>query len=63
LVKKSLKAVIRKSIFKKEEDNKPRVNLKHLAYYTLLWIIYIDNYCEMHKALKARNHKYLVRMY
>jgi len=36
LVKESLKLVIRKSIFKTKEDNEPRVNLKHLAHYTLL---------------------------
>jgi len=29
----------------------------------LLWIIYIDNYYNIHKAPKARNYKYLVRMY
>jgi len=29
----------------------------------LSWIIYIDNECEIHKAPKARNYKYLVRMY
>jgi len=46
-----------------EEDNKPRVNLKYPAHYILLWIVYINNKCEMHKALKARNYKYLVRMY
>jgi len=63
LVKESLKLIIRRSIFKKEEDNKLRVNLKHLAYYILLWIAYVDDYCEIYKALKARNHKYLVRIY
>jgi len=46
-----------------EEDNKPKVNLKHPIYYTLLWIIYINNKCKMYKTPKARNHKYLVRMY
>jgi len=46
-----------------QEDDKLRVNLKHLAYYTLLWIAYIDNYCDMHKAPKARNYKYLIRIY
>jgi len=46
-----------------KEDDKLRVNLKHLAYYTLLWIVYIDNYYNIHKTLKARNYKYLVRMY
>jgi len=46
-----------------KEDNKLRVNLKHLAHYTLLWIAYIDDYYNMHKAPKKKNHKYLVRMY
>jgi len=62
-VKESLKLVIRKSIFEKEENNKLRVDPKHLAYYTLLWIIYIDNYYNIYKALKKKNYKYLVRMY
>jgi len=46
-----------------QEDNKLRVNLKHLAHYTLLWIIYIDNYCNIYKVLKKRNYKYLIKMY
>jgi len=46
-----------------QKDNKLRVNLKHLAHYTLAWIIYINNYCNMHKALKEKNYKYLVRIY
>jgi len=46
-----------------QEDNKLRVNLKHLVYYTLLWIIYIDNYYNIYRTLKERNYKYLVRMY
>jgi hypothetical protein len=29
--------------FKLRSEDKPRVNLKHLAYYILAWIIYIDN--------------------
>jgi len=45
------------------EDNKSKVNLKHLAYYTLLWIVYIDNYYNIYKAPKKKNYKYLVRMY
>ena len=62
-VKESLKLVIRKSIFKIQEDNKLRVNLKYLVYYTLLWIVCVDNYCKIYKVLKVRNYKYLVRMY
>jgi len=46
-----------------QEDNKLRVNLKHLAHYTLSWIAYIDNYYNIYKVLKRRNYKYLVRMY
>jgi len=62
-VKESLKLVIKRNIFKKEEDDELRVDLKHLVYYTLLWIVYVDNYYNIHKILKARNYKYLVRMY
>ena len=61
--KESLKPVIKRNIFKKEEDNKLRVDLKHLAHHTLLWIACVDDYCNIHEALKKKNHKYLVRMY
>ena len=53
----------RKSQFKMQKDNKLRVNLRHLAHYMLSWIVYIDDNFNMHKALKKRNYKYLVRMY
>jgi len=46
-----------------EEDNELRVNLKYPVYYTLLWIVYIDDYYNIYKTLKARNYKYLVRIY
>jgi len=46
-----------------QEDNELKVNPKHLAHYTLSWIAYIDNECKMHRVLKARNHKYPVRIY
>jgi len=46
-----------------QEDDKLRVNLRYLVHYTLLWIIYIDNYYNIYKILKERNYKYLVRMY
>jgi len=62
-VKESLKLVIRKSIFEKEEDDELRVDLKHLAHYTLLWIICVDNYYNIYEALKKKNYKYLVRIY
>jgi len=35
-----------------QEDDELRVNLKHLVYYTLSWIVYIDDYCNIYKALK-----------
>jgi len=46
-----------------QEDNKLRVNLKHSVYYTLLWIVYIDDYYNIYKILKKRNYKYLIRIY
>jgi len=46
-----------------QEDNELRVNPKYLVYYTLLWITYIDDYCDIYKAPKRKNYKYLVRMY
>jgi len=46
-----------------QKDDKLRVNLKHLVYYTLAWIIYIDDYYNIYKALKEKNYKYLVRIY
>jgi hypothetical protein len=49
--------------FKLKSKNKPRVNLKHLVYYTLVWIIYIDNIYKTYKVLKVKNKKYLVRIY
>jgi len=55
--------VIKRSIFETEEDNKPKVDLKYPAHYTLSWIACINNKYKVHKALKVRNYKYLVRMY
>jgi len=46
-----------------QEDDELRVNLRYLAYYTLLWIVYMDNYYNIYKALKKKNYKYPVRMY
>ena len=46
-----------------QEDNELKVNLKHLVYYTLLWIAYIDNYYNMHKVPKRKNYKYSVKIY
>jgi hypothetical protein len=49
--------------FKLKSENKLRVDLKHLVYYTLVWIIYINNIYKIYKALKVKNKKYLVRIY
>ena len=48
--------------FKLKDKNKLRVNLSYLAYYTLLWIAYVDNIYNMYRVLKDRNRKYLVRI-
>ena len=63
LTKESLKSIIRKNIFKTEEDDEPRVNLRYLAHYILLQIACVDDEYKIHKVLKVRNYKYLVRIY
>jgi len=45
------------------EDDEPRVDPKHPVYYMLLWIVYIDNYYNIHEAPKFFFYKYLVRIY
>ena len=40
--------------FKIIKEDKPRVNLKHLAYYILLQIVYVDNLCNIHLTLKKK---------
>jgi len=49
--------------FKLKDKDKLRVNLKHTAYYILLWIAYVDNMCNIYRAPKDKNRKYLVRIY
>ena len=49
--------------FKLKDENELRVNPKYLAYYTLLWITYMDNYYNIYRILKVKNWKYLVRIY
>jgi len=34
--------------FKLKDKDKLKVNLKHLVYYTLAWIIYVDNIYNIH---------------
>jgi len=40
-----------------------RVNLSHLAHYTLSWIAYMDNIYNIYRALKDKNQKYPIRIY
>jgi len=49
--------------FKLKDKNKLRVNLKYAAHYILLWIACIDNICNIYRAPKDKNRKYLVRVY
>jgi len=49
--------------FKLKNKNELRVNLKYIAYYILLWIAYMDNTCNIYRAPKDKNRKYLVRIY
>jgi len=49
--------------FKLKDKDKLRVNLSYLVYYTLLWIAYIDNMCNIYRVPKDKNRKYLVRIY
>ena len=49
--------------FKLKDKDKLRVNLKYLTHYILAQIIYIDDQYDIYKAPKAKNKKYLVRIY
>ena len=44
--------------FELKEQAEPKVNPRHLAYYILLWIACVDNYCNQHYVLKAKHSKY-----
>ena len=63
LVNKGLTFRSLRQRFKLKDKDKLRVNLKHLAHYILAQIIYIDDQYNIYKALKAKNKKYLVRIY
>ena len=49
--------------FKITEDNKPKINLKYLIHYTLLWIVYVNNLYNIHLTPKKKLQRYLIRMY
>ena len=38
------------------------MDLRNPAHHTLLWIAYIDDYCEMYKMPKVKNSRFLERM-
>ena len=46
-----------------QKDNKLKVDLRHLAYYILVQIAYIDDYYNIYKTLKEKNYKYLIKIY
>ena len=54
LIKDYFKKWSRNRKFKITEDNKPKINLKHLVHYILLWIVYIDNLCDIYLILKKK---------
>ena len=54
LVKDYSKKWSRNRQFKITEDDELRVDLKHLAHYILLWIVCVDDLCDMHLALKKK---------
>ena len=37
-----------RGLYSKQDKNKLRDNLKHLAHYMLLWIAYVDDYCRIY---------------
>ena len=49
--------------FELKDKDKPRVNPKYAAHYTLSWIAYMDDMCNIYRAPKDKNQKYLVRIY
>jgi len=41
--------------FKLKDKDKLRVNLKHVAHHTLLWIAYVDDIYNIYRASKDKN--------
>ena len=62
-VKDYFKKQSRNRQFKTIEDNKPKVNLKYLAHYTLLQIACVNDLCDIHLILKKKQQRYPIRMY
>ena len=49
--------------FKLKDKDKLRVNLKHLAHYTLAQVACVDNIYNIHRTPKDKYRKYLIRIY
>ena len=54
LVKDYSKKWSRNRQFKITKDDKPKINLKYLAHYILLQIVYIDNLYNIYLILKKK---------
>ena len=63
LVKDYFEKWSRNRWFKITEDNELKIDLKHLVYYILLWIVCVDNLCNIYLVLKKKQQRYLIRMY
>jgi len=48
--------------FTLKKDNKPKINPKHPAHYTLSWIACVDDYYNLHYTPKAKHSKYPKKM-
>ncbi len=59
---KAILIIYRHQRFKLQEEDELRVDLKNPAHYTLSWIACVDDYCEMYKAPKVKNSRFLERM-
>ena len=49
--------------YSKQNEDKPWDDFKHLVYYILLQIAYVDDYYKMHQYLKQKVKQYLKRIY
>ena len=49
--------------FKLKSKDKLQVNLKHLAHYILVWIVYMDNIYNIYRTPKDKYYKYLIWVY
>ena len=52
-----------KGIYSKQDKDELQNNFKHLIYYTLSQIAYIDDHCRIHQYPKQKAKWYLESMY